>query len=47
MKREGNSYPLIYIAGKNRASSGKLLIYKTPPKPYQYLPLELKYAIIK
>jgi hypothetical protein len=27
-------YPLTYIAGKNRASCCKSLIYKTPPKPY-------------
>ena len=46
-KREGKFDPLIYIAGKKRANSRKLLFYKTPPKPYKYLPLELKYAIIK
>ena len=46
-KREGKFDPLIYIAGKIRANSRKLLILLTPPKPYKYLPLELKYAIIK
>jgi hypothetical protein len=46
-KERAKSDPLIYIAGKNRASSGKLLILLTPPKPYECLPLELKYAIIK
>ena len=46
-KERAKSDPLIYIAGKNRASCCKLLIPLTPPKPYKYLPLELKYAIIK
>jgi hypothetical protein len=47
MKERLKIYPLTYIAGKNRANSRKLLILLTPPKPYQCLPLELKYAIIK
>ena len=47
IKEKAKSYPLIYIAGKNHASCCNLLIYIDPPKPYKYLPLELKYAIIK